>query len=285
MLKPPNKGGTERPTTPTTKPPYGSHYQTRAATQAATNSKTAVQQNAEAGIPPKGMQAATGKLAEVNKEALGSSSKQLSTPLQIIASAINQLLIKERVDKPVKITLERILRFIKVKEEKGAKRAEIYAMQSEVSTLQKELKQDLAKLQDALATQIENVWVTTNSVLKNTAKTLTDTNDLKEITKVITNKVGKVNDATDKIATTTQSYRDVLLQNPVATGKHNLDPKVLGDMERKARQILVNIFDEDDSKSLGKSITEVIAKANNSLGKITDAEKLAKVQVKSALRT
>ncbi len=285
MLKPPNKGGTERPTTPTTKPPHRSHYQTRAATQAATNGKTAVQQNAEAGVPPKGTQAAAGKLAEVNKEALGSSSKQLSTPLQIIASAINQLLIKERVNKPVKITLERILRFIKVKEEKGAKRAEIYAMQSEVSTLQKELKQDLAKLQDALATQIENVWVTTNSALKNTAKTLTDTNDLKEITKVITNKVGKVNDATDKIATTTQSYRDVLSQNPVATGKHNLDPKVLGDMERKACQILVDIFDEDNSKSLGKSITEVIAKANNSLGKITDAEKLAKVQVKSALRT
>ena len=148
------------------------------------------------------MQATTGKLAEANKEVLGSNGKQSSTPLQIIASAINQLLVKERVDKPVKITLERILRFIKVKEEKGTKRVKTYVMQSEVSTLQKELKQNLTKLQDALATQIENIWVTMSSALKNIVKTLADTKDLKETVKEITNKVGRMNNATDKITTT-----------------------------------------------------------------------------------
>jgi hypothetical protein len=118
-------------------------------------------------------------------------------------------------------------------------------------------------------------------------RTLTDTKDLKETAKEIANKVGRVNDATDKIATTTQSYCNVLSQNLVAAvaGKHSLDPKVLGDMERKARQILVDIHDEDDSKSLGKSIAEVVTKANDSPGKITDAEKPAKVQVESALWT
>jgi hypothetical protein len=107
------------------------------------------------------------------------------------------------VNKPVKITLERILRYIKVEEEKGSKRAETFITQSEVSSLQKELKQDLAKLQDALATQIENIRITTISVFENSAKTLTDTNNLKETMKEITNKVGRVNDTTDKIATTT----------------------------------------------------------------------------------
>jgi len=56
-------------------------------------------------------------------------------------------------------------------------------------------------------------------------------------------------------------------------------------MERKARQILVDIFDEDDNKSLGKSIAEVITKVNNSLWKVTNTEKPAKVQVETALRT
>jgi len=65
-------------------------------------------------------------------------------------------------------------------------------------------------------------------------KTLADTKDLKETAKEITNKVGRVNNTTDKITTTTQSYRDILSQNPVAANKHSLDPKVLGDMERKA---------------------------------------------------
>jgi hypothetical protein len=95
-----------------------------------------------------------------------------------------------------------------------------------------------------------------------------------------------VNDATDKIATTTQLYRDVLSQNPVAAaGKYSLDPKILGDMEQKAWQILVDIHDQDDSEALRKSIIEVISKANNSLGKITDTEKPAKVQVESVLQT
>ena len=232
----------------------------------------------EAGAPAKEAQATAGKPAETNKEMLGTNGKQSSTPLQIITSAISQLLVKERVDKPVKITLERILRFIKVKEEKGTKRAETYVTQSEVSNLQRELKLNLVKLQDALTTQIKNVQVTVSSALENTAKTLADTKDLKKTTKEITNKVGKVNDATDKIATTTQSYCDILLQNLVAAaGKYSLDPKILGDMERKARQILVDIHDQDNSEALSKSITEVISKANDSLGKITDAEKPAKV--------
>ena len=86
----------------------------------------------------------------------GSNGKQSSTLMQIIASAISQLLTKERVNKPVKITLERILKFIKNKE-KGSKKVEPYATQAEASTLQRELKQDLAKLQGTLATQIESI--------------------------------------------------------------------------------------------------------------------------------
>ena len=205
-MKPPNKGGSERPPTPTAKPPHNMQYQTCAATQAAANNKAATQQSAKAGALPKEAQPTTGKLVEVNKETPGSNGKQSSTPMQIIASAISQLLIKERVDKPVKITLERILKFIKIKEEKGSKKAEPYVMQAEVSTLQRELKQDLAKLQGTLATQIESICTNMSSTLENTAKTLVDTKDLKETAKEIANKVGRVNDATDKIATTTQLY-------------------------------------------------------------------------------
>ena len=151
-MKPLNKGGTEWPTTLVAKPPQGNHYQTQAATQAAFSSKAATQQSAEAGTPAKEAQATAGKPPETNKEMPGTNGKQSSTPLQIITSAISQLLVKERVDKPVKITLERILRFIKVKEEKGTKRAETYVTQSEVSNLQRELKLNLIKLQDALTT-------------------------------------------------------------------------------------------------------------------------------------
>ena len=285
MSKPPNKGGTERPTTPAAKPPQGNHYQTRAATLAATNGKENAQQSAPESAPPKEAQGDKGTTTEASTAGTGSSGKQSSTPMQVIASAISQLLVKERVDKPVRITLERILKYIKVEEEREKKKAEARAAQPEVSTIHTEFKQDIAKMQETLATQIENVRAATSAALENTIKTLADTKDLKEAVRETASKVGKVNDAADKIATTTQCYRDALTQSSTTTGKHSLDPKVLGDMERKARQILVDIFDEVDNNTFSKSLTEVIAKANDTLGKMADADKPAKVQVETALRT
>jgi len=100
-------------------------------------------------------------------------------------------------------------------------------VQLEVSTTHAELKQNIVKLQEMLSTQIENVQAATSTALKNTIKTLTDTKDLKEAARDTASKVGKVNDAADKIATTTQSYRDALAQSPAAIDKNRLDPKVL----------------------------------------------------------
>jgi hypothetical protein len=56
-------------------------------------------------------------------------------------------------------------------------------------------------------------------------------------------------------------------------------------MECKARQILIDIFDDDANNVLSKSITEVIARANEALDKIDDAEKPDKVKVESALQS
>jgi hypothetical protein len=47
---------------------------------------------------------------------------------------------KDRVEKPVKIILERLLKFIKIEEEKERKRGEISVLQAEVSSFHKELK-------------------------------------------------------------------------------------------------------------------------------------------------
>lgn len=97
--------------------------------------------------------------------------------------------------------------------------------------------------------------------------------------------MGKVNDTTDKIASNTQTYRDVLTQSPAVVSKFAIDPKVLGDMERRARQILIDIYDEDGNNTLDKSLTELIMKANETISKIEDAEKPNKVIVETALQT
>jgi hypothetical protein len=94
-----------------------------------------------------------------------------------------------------------------------------------------------------------------------------------------------VNDTAIEIATTTQSYSKALKQSLATAGKHNLDPKVLGDMERKAQQILIDIFDGEDSITLSKSMTKVIVRANETLKKIEDTDKPAKIHFESGIQT
>ena len=277
MPNPPSKGGMERSSTPIIKIPPSSSYQTRATTQAAASTKTDTQQN-------EASNATKSRAAEPSKEP-SSSNKQKSMTLQLITEALKHVIAKEKLEKTTKALLEGILKFIRETEESKKKKAGSLAAQTEVSTLHKAIKQDLLWMYETLAKQIDGVLNTASVTLENSEKILADSKDLKEATKEVSSKVGKVNDAVDKIATTTQSYRNVLAQRPLTANNSSLDPKVLGDMERKARQILIDIFDDNANNVLSKSITEVIVRANKALDKIDDAEKPDKVKVESALQS
>ena len=280
-----DKGGTEKPPIPTIKLPPGNQYQTRAATQAASTTRPASTQSGNTSAQPKEVIENKGKAAENSKEKATGTSKQKITILQTVTEAIKVILGKEKPEKKVKSLLEDILKFISDAEAKEKGRTEGMVMQQEVSTLHIAIKQDLSKMHEALAKQINGIQCTANAALENSEKSLADTQNLMDATKEIASKVGKVNDAADKIASDMQSYRDVLTQSPAVAGKFALDPKVLGDMDCRARQILIDIYDEDGNNTLAKSLTELIAKANETIGKIEDADKPDKVIVESALQT
>jgi uncharacterized protein YoxC len=285
MSKTPDKGGTEKLSIPTIKLPPGKPHQTRATTLAASSTKATPLQSANP-IVTKEAQGSKGKAAESDRGATHTSNTQAPSALQLIAEALNTIIAKEKPERRIKSLLEGVLIFIRDTEERELKEvAESARGHPEVSSLQKTLKQDLSKLHAALSKQLDGILGTASVTLENTEKTLADIQNMKEATNEISSKVGKVNEAADKIATTTQSYRDALTQNPVTANKSSLDPKVLGDMERRARQILVDIHDEDGNDTLAKSLTELIAKANETIGKIEDADKPEKVLVESALQT
>ena len=98
--------------------------------------------------------------------------------------------------------MEGVLIFIRDTEEKEKKEvAESTREQPEVSTLHKTIKQDLSKMYMALTKQMDRILGTTSVTLENTEKTLADIQNMKEATNKISNKVEKVNEAVDKIAT------------------------------------------------------------------------------------
>jgi hypothetical protein len=204
-------------------------------TQAAVSAKTATAQSGNASDPPNGAQNSTGKMTEPDKELTTGSTKQRPIALQIVARGIKNIIADDKPERKIKAALEGILKFIRDEEEKEKKTAEGVLAQPVVSTLHKVIKQELSKVYEALAKQMDGVLGTASVTLENTEKTLADTQNLKEITKEISSKVGKVNNAADKIVSDMQTYQDVLAQSPAVASKFAIDPKVLGDMECRAR--------------------------------------------------
>jgi hypothetical protein len=288
MSKPPNKGGTERSTTPATRPSGGNPYKTRATMQAASSTKTASQQNnKDSDTANKDSQGDKSKDNEAKKGLTSSSQADTQHPsaLQSVARALASILKNDKLEKHTRLKLRDIVRFISEEEEKDKNKAENATVHPEVSILHRAIKHDLSNMYTALEKKLLGILDNTGETLENSEKALADTQEIKVAAKDIASKIGKVTDATDKIATTTQSYRDILAQNPAPVNKPSLDPKVVSDMERRARQVLVEIFNEEGNNTLEKSLTELVSKANDALDKIKDTDKPSKVLVETALKT
>ena len=114
-------------------------------------------------------------------------------------------------------------------------------------------------------------------MLKEVEETKTDTKDL-------ACKVNKVTDAADKIASDTSSYQNALLAKPVPSNKISADPRILNDMDCKAKQILMDIYDKDSNNILMKSLTAIVDKANETIVGIKDASKPKDIKVTMALK-
>ena len=108
--------------------------------------------------------------------------------------------------------------------------------------------------------------------------------DTKSDTKELASKVSKVNAATDKIASKTWTYRDALVNKAAYMNRSGVDPKVLSDMDCRARQILVNVYDKDTDSILTKSLTKIMEKANAALDTIEDIGKPKEAIVVTALK-
>ena len=103
--------------------------------------------------------------------------------------------------------------------------------------------------------------------------------------KEMTLKVTKVTDTMDKIVSESKTYRDALLNRPAQSNRAKVDPKVLSDLDRKAKQILVDVYGEEGDALLSKSLTAIVDKANKVIESMNDAAKPAETKVITALKT
>jgi hypothetical protein len=154
-----------------------------------------------------------------------------------------------------------------------------------VGALHKAFRADLAKVQDDLTVQLDGIMSIINVTLETTEKVLNVSEKIKGNSNDIISKLGKVTNVVDKIADTMQSYHNILVTRQAQTYKASTPSKVLGDIECKAKQILIDIFDEEGNNTLEKSLEELIDKANKVLGKMSDIDKLKEVKVEATYKT
>ena len=203
------------------------------------------------------------------------------TPLHIVADMLTTISKKVNLDTTVKKELEDIIKFISETVGTENSRSSEAKEHDDVSTICQAV---LANMYMALVNQINIVQIGYNTIQENTAKVLKEVKEAKTIAKDTVDKVDKVTDTTAKIPLETNSYRNTVLSKPTQTNKSKANPKVLSDMDRRAKQILIDIFNNEADSILNKFLTSIIEKVNESLASIEDADKPKDIKVLAALK-
>ena len=283
MSKPPSKGETPPPVK--ARPEAGKIHITRA-TAAATSFRpvpnTRTPKESPAPKEPQGPPVEAG----VTEGEHSSGDITLAVPLLLrIETVINNIITKETLSKSTKAALEGLLKVIhEEKEKEGSRIAKITAA-AEESAIRKSIRTDIEKMHNAIGIQLKSIQNTASATLTSSSKLLKDTESVAAATKDLTGKVGKITNTADRIATDTSKYRDAVLSRPAQNLRMKADPKVLGDIERKSWQILVEMPATEGNLTLGKSLTELTDKANKVITSIGDSGKPKNVKVESLFKT
>jgi len=281
MSKPPQKAGTT-PTNP--RIVVGRIPQTRATTAAQASSNQPTQINSSKSDEDKAISKGDAPKATADAAQASDTATTQPTPLQVVVDMLTAISKNEKLNTSIKKDLENVIKFAREVEGtenlkgKGAKEND------NVSAIRQAILADLANMYVAIVNQINAVQLGCNSIQENTAKVLKEVEEAKSIAKDTVDKVDKVTDTTAKFALEANSYRDAVLSKPSQTNKSKADPRVLSDMERRAKQILVDIYDNEADSILNKSLTSIVEKANEAIEAIEDADKPKDIKVLAALK-
>ena len=150
---------------------------------------------------------------------------------RLIAEMLAAIIQSGKLDTSTKQNVVKIIKLAREEEVKEDARLISGGEQAKVSTIHRVIQEDPVGIHNLLKKWILQVQESCKVLLKNTSKVLKDVEEAKTDTKDLACKVNKVTDATNKLASDTNSYRDALLSKPTLSNKANVDPRVLSDMD------------------------------------------------------
>ncbi len=224
--------------------------------------------------------------AETQQAKSPAPSPPLPSPpaLLKVASMIEQITTKHSLPGQVKRALVEVVDYARkaaeMEESKGSPTVLI-----PVKAFHEQLRSDLRYLYSALEAKFTDLQAGQSKLLTSAESLNKTSENLQTSTRELEGKVDKVTVATDRIVTTTTSYRDALLAKPAGQNKSNANPKVISDLERKDRQVLVGYSSAEDNATLGTSLLALKDKANQILASMDDPSRPELTKVDNITRT
>jgi hypothetical protein len=212
-------------------------------------------------------------------------AKSTTSPALLkIAEIVEQIIHNFKPPGQVKQALTTVLELAKTAAEE-AKEEGTNAKTNPVKIVHERFKADLYAVHKALDEKISDLQEGQKKLIRTTETLSKSTESLNSATKNLETKMVKVNDTTDKIANTTSSYRDALLAKPDNLLRNTADPKVIDDLDRKARQVLIAYGTEEENATLNVPLLDLKDKANGIITDLEDPTRPEVVRVESVTRT
>ena len=214
----------------------------------------------------------------------GMETKHMDPLLINIMDSLERIQNDYKMEEAAKKELKKLAKYVKEEAEARSIWLAEPKEQAKVSAIHLAVRRDLQAMCEHLNGQFNQLGKANKEVLDIANKTLKEAEETKGAVKDTATEVSKVTKSTDKLASETVTYRDALLATPKQANKVSTDPRILSDMDRKARQILVEIFDTEGNNTLEKSVTELVKKANEVLASLQGADKPKDIKVLTALK-
>jgi hypothetical protein len=200
--------------------------------------------------------------------------------LLAIANRLDEILEKCKTIEHFKKTLTSLTRYTR-NEAENDQGTVIQLTLADIRTIQDDVKADLSKWCDTIEHKLDGIDSKQSRILEVTANVSERASGLQAVAKELESQMGKVTVATDKIACNPTPYHDALLEGDGRTSREAVDGRVLIDIERKAKQILIITKDSDAAMTSTDNLKE---KANGIIAKIKDGNRPETVIVETITR-
>ena len=278
MPKPPLKGDIE------TRMAAGRARATRATAAVITPNKPAEQPNAkEKENVVTTPQNSKLPIQQVKKGKGDKGDKSTHTaPLEAISTVLEKLVARyeSELSDQVKHDITSIIIYTKKAAEEGNQMT-VRLAPEDMKVLRSQIKTDIADACNAIESKLDEHAIGINALSVQTMEIAQTMGEFQDTAKELTGKLGEVSNKTSLIAETATNYRDAVVNGTTHSNRTNTDPKLLSDLERKAKQLLLDFDDPKDNIGQTKSNAELKDKANEVLDALEGTERPDTVKVEN----